>query len=208
MKRVLGPLLACTLFIASCGDDGLQNGADMSVGDLSASADLAGRDLTGVVTKTDLAGVDFAGVTCGSQVCSAAQACCFVPNISSGMVSEMCVSSGNCGDGGVPASCDGPEDCSGGTPACCADISLSNMTVTGQASCVAPCPGDATLGGGGGGMLTTKLCHNSADCVGYTGNAPILGNTTFDACCGAAALPIKFCAPALITALSSMITCN
>jgi hypothetical protein len=206
MKRVLRPLLACTLLLAACGDDGLQNGADLGV-DMSASADLSSRDLTGVVTKTDLAGVDFAGVTCGSQICSGAQACCFVPDITTGMVSQMCVPTGNCGDGGIPASCDGPEDCSGGTPACCADISLASMTVMGQASCVASCPGSASQGGSGG-MLTTKLCHNSADCAGYTGMAPILGNTNFDACCGAAALPIKFCAPALITALSSMITCN
>ncbi len=204
--RVLAPLMSCTLLLlAACGDDGLANGVDMSVGDLASAGDLAGRDLASTPGQSDLAGRDFAGVACGSTTCGAGQACCFVPDITGMTVTESCVTGTSCGDGGIPASCDGPEDCPGTT--CCADISLANMSVMGQASCVATCPGNATQAGGGG-MLTTKLCHNSADCVGYTGTAPILGMTGFDRCCGNAGLPVKFCAPGLITAVSSMITCD
>jgi len=79
--------------------------------------------------------------------------------------------------------------------------------VMGMASCTATCPGSASAGGGGG-MITSKLCHNSADCIGYNGMAPVLGNTAFDRCCGNAAVPIKFCAPGLITAVSNQITCD
>jgi len=56
--------------------------------------------------------------------------------------------------------------------------------------------------------VTSKLCHNSADCAGYTGTAPVLGNTNFDACCGTANINVRFCAPSLITAVNNMISCD
>lgn len=207
----LGLGLAAAIAISACGDDGLGSGgdagADLSVADLPLDVDLARRDMTGNGTGSDLAGVDFAGVNCGSAVCGSTQSCCIV--VAGQTATAMCVPIGTCQDGGIPATCDGPEDCSGGTANCCANLALGGMmSVTGEAMCTATCPGSATQGSGGGGTLSTKLCHNRADCTGYTGTAPVLGNTNFDACCGTTGLAVKFCAPGLITALNNQITCD
>jgi hypothetical protein len=205
--KVLGCFLAAGLALAACGNDGLGSGGDAGT-DLSAQADLAGADLSHKGTVgVDLAGRDFAGVSCGTMSCGGGEICCVNPG--GGMLSASCVAPSACGDGGLPAACDGPEDCTGGT-SCCANIVLGSggaMSVQGMASCTATCPGSAA-GGAGGGMITSKLCHNAADCVGYTGTAPVIGNTNFDSCCGNAAFPIRFCAPALITAVTTQVTCD
>ena len=202
--------LVAAVAVSACGDDGLGTGgdagADLSVAVLPLEVDLARRDMTGNGTGSDLAGVDFAGVNCGTSVCGSTQSCCIV--VAGQTATAMCVPIGTCQDGGIPATCDGPEDCSGGTANCCANLALGGMmSVTGEAMCTATCPGSATQSAGGG-SLSTKLCHNRADCTGYTGTAPVLGNTNFDACCGTAALQVKFCAPGLITSLNNQITCD
>jgi hypothetical protein len=209
MKRI--SLLALVIVgvgvYVACGDDGLGNGADLG-NDLSASTDLSHPtgDMAHPGGGVDLAGRDFAGVNCGTEICTASQECCVF--VSGGSFTASCVAAGTgCGDGGIAATCDGPEDCSGGTPNCCANISLDNMSVMGQATCTATCPGNAQQGTNGG-MVTSKLCHNSADCVGYTGMAPVLGNTNFDSCCGTANISVRFCAPSLITAVNNMIMCD
>lgn len=211
MKRVPSRLALAILFFAgfvrlvACSDDGLgingDGGLDQSVSDLS------GGDQAVKPGAVDLAARDFAGTSCGSMTCGSTETCCVVPDVANQSVMQMCQASASCDDGGIPISCDGPEDCSGGTPSCCVDVSLGGMNVMGGAMCTASCPASAT-GGGGGGMLTTKLCHGAADCTNYVGNAPVIGQAPFDRCCGNPTLPVKFCAPGLITLVSNMVTCD
>lgn len=81
----------------------------------------------------------------------------------------------------------------------------------GAATCAASCPGMATIGGGmgmgGGGKLSTKLCHSATDCAGYTGTAPVLGMTSFGSCCGLPGVSFQVCAPALLGSIGGA-TCN
>jgi hypothetical protein len=212
MKRAwsrlfLGILIAGTVRLVACSDDGL--GIDTDGGlDQSVQGDLAGVDQAVKPGQIDLAGRDFAGTNCGSMVCGSSQTCCVVPDIDNQSVMQMCQASPSCGDGGIPVSCDGPEDCGGGAPNCCVDISLGGMmNVMGGAMCTASCPASAS-GGGGGGMLSTKLCHGAADCQNYVGTAPVIGMAPFDRCCGNPILPMKFCAPGLITLVSDQVTCD
>jgi hypothetical protein len=83
------------------------------------------------------------GVVCGAMVCSSSQVCCVSYN------GATC-SSGGCSGGSLPVRCDGPEDCGGGTPVCCGDISSGT-------SCVASGSCASSYTGG-------VVCHTSADC--------------------------------------------
>ncbi len=204
-------LAGCALALVlapACGDDGLGSNTDAGE-DLSATTDgpigdLAGKDFASK-PGFDLAGADFGGILCGTQTCGAGNICCLVPDFQGQSVTAMCSAASSCGDGGIPAACDGPEDCSSGTPDCCIALALGGggMSASGGASCTASCPGSASQTG-----LNTKLCHGPSDCANYNGTAPIVGNAPFDKCCGTAGLSFRFCAPGLITLVSSMITCD
>jgi hypothetical protein len=215
---VLGlPVLLC-LAAPGCGDSGspLRDlGGDSSVDDDAASAQdssTASQDSSttsqDLSTASDLSSTDFDGVHCGTMTCGSGSTCCLVPNTNTKMVDAMCVSGSACSPSSISASCDGPEDCSPGTPNCCAYLMIGNQNqLSGNASCTQSCPGSATVTSGGGGTLTSRLCHSPGDCVGYSGSTP-LGNQNFDACCSYPGVTYQFCAPKLITVLFSNVTCN
>ena len=98
-----------------------------------------------------------AGVDCMGMVCEGATPqCCIMTMGGSAMAScipadEMCM--------GIPADCDGPEDCSG-TDICCAMLSLAGSST----SCI-----DASMCTG---FTSFELCHAASDCT-----------TSGDMCC-------------------------
>lgn len=201
--RLAVPALALALIAAGCGGD--DNAVDSGTQDLAGARDMSASSDQGVTY--DLAGVDFSGVGCGNQTCASGQQCCLTPNLDTKMVEGMCVAPGTaCGDGGVPTTCDGPEDCTPAASNCCVSLALGNNAVSGSASCTASCP--ATASADNGGSLTTRLCHGPADCAGYNGTAPIVGNAAFDKCCTYTGLTFEFCAPALLPTLSNKVTCK
>jgi hypothetical protein len=187
--------------LAACGDDSgaVDAGADLNVGDLATPADLKGADLR-AANLSDLAGDDFAGVACGTSTCSGGDQCCFQSGTATG-----CAAS--CSDGGIPAGCDGPEDCSGGTPICCGSLDAPlTGSPSGQTACAASCTGVAIAMIGVGGSITSKICHNAADCVGYSGTAALM-TRPFDICCHPNGATVGFCAPNTAAAFPGL-TCN
>jgi hypothetical protein len=198
-------LALVTVLVAACTGNGLKpgtdGGADLSVDDLA----MPPQDLT-FISGVDLAGLDFKGVSCGNQTCGTGQSCCVVPDGQS--LSQMCVTGDQCsGDGGpgLDATCDGPEDCSGGTPSCCAEVGIGGGAPSGGAMCTATCTASATQSGGG--MLTTKLCHSSADCTNFSGATPF-GTLDFDSCCSYTGISYNFCAPGLLAGVAMGISCQ
>jgi hypothetical protein len=191
------PLL---LLLASCNDNTAP--ADMSMPD-SSMADL--------LPPPDLAMPDFSGVTCGNMSCTVGHDCCIILG-GGGAIQPMCVPTGTCADGGVVAMCDGPEDCSTGTPNCCVTVDIGGGGPDGglgnfqggDAMCTQKCPGSFILGGTGG-TVHTRLCHQTGDCTGYTGQTPF-GNLKFDSCCSRDQGP-SFCAPGL-GATMGLYTCQ
>ncbi len=190
--------------------------ADLAGADLSATLDmsslpsdlalgtqdLASRfDFASSNPGPDLAGVNFTGISCGAVTCAPGGACCVTPSLGGPTLS--CVVGTSCPGLGIPLTCDGSEDCPAGMKSCC--ITIANSKTSGS-SCTASCP--ASISNMGGGSVTTKLCHNSADCVGYVGTAPVVGATAFDRCCTTAGSGVHYCAPAFLTLTSNQITCD
>jgi hypothetical protein len=173
--------------------------------DIERFPDLTQRppDLTSVpdlAQVRDLTSVDFGGVACGASTCGASLECCFTP-----ATGAMCVNPGSCPDGGIAATCDGPEDCTSGQPDCCATLSGTLMSIGGTAQCTATCDGSLMLTAGNGVNLRTKLCHSDDDCAGYSGD--FSGNTLpWDTCCHNTNSGIHFCASSLFAGTGG-VTC-
>ncbi len=197
---------AFALLAPACNSDNLLGGmSDMTVPpDLLISADMTMR-------VPD-------GVQCNGAACLSPKVCCITPNAAGTGATEACVAAGSCGDGGVSEACDGPEDCGSATPDCCATASFTVGTMdmggftpkAAMAACLsdAACPASATIVGSDG-SINTKLCHTAADCLNYSGTAPIIGTADFSACCSAPMAPdLHFCAPTLLTTIIKGATCN
>jgi len=199
------PLALLALAAAGCADRALPiNGAGFGDGggggqpDLSVRIDMPAPPIDMARQPADLStSVDLKGITCGAQTCNSAnQECCVSPTTGA----AGCANKGQCNrDLGAVLTCDGPEDCTGGMPSCCATIGGAGG---GSAMCSSSCPGSATPGSGGSFNATTKLCHGKGDCAGYNGTVNFGGTQTlpFNQCCE---LPqangFRFCAPGLIT---------
>jgi hypothetical protein len=110
-------------------------------------------------------------VPCGNTTCEAAtQQCCVNPQAGT----ATCIGA-NDQCQGLAMSCDGPEDCSGGTPVCCATVGGQNRDVscTAAADCSGRelcrvdgdcrggdlCCGEFTLGG-----IAAKFCRAASNC--------------------------------------------
>jgi hypothetical protein len=170
----------------------------------------SGPDFSGVVSDfaqtdatTDLA---IASVYC-QQTCQAPAACCLTQNAGGGW-EAMCANS--CPDGGVFTQCTGPSDCNPQLPNCCITVNLAGdmdasiMSSGGGAMCTADCPGGL---GGGNTLFHTKLCRQTADCMGYTGDFGF-GSEPFDGCCQSPRAPaVHFCAPTRLAGNDGL-TCN
>lgn len=124
------------------------------------------EDMAGASSDLSSGGGDLGGVWCGSMSCGAGSVCCVV----AAMGGLACMAS--CPDGGVPITCDGPEDC-GGNPCCATITNLTQASVTcsAKASDCAPSLAIQTRSG------TARFCHTSADCTSG------LGSSTLPDCC-------------------------
>lgn len=87
------------------------------------------------------------GVKCGAATCDVGDICCVT------WQGEECTAADGC-DQGAAIACDGPEDCSGGTPICCGRV--GGMSGNGT-ECVAD--GECE------GMGTGIVCHVDGDCA-------------------------------------------
>jgi len=208
------------VFAAGCQERALSPGeagnssADLRAVDMRVGpgvADLGGPVVDLATPTGDLSGLG--GVACGMETCGPGALCC-LSQVGQGFTA-MCTTQSVCPGGAIPATCDGPEDCTFETPTCCVALSLGGGGMgggqpMGGATCTASCPAAVTFGGpgGGGGKIATQLCHSAADCVGYAGEAPILGMTSFEACCGLPGVSFQFCAPGLLASLGGGVTCN
>lgn len=194
MRSFRPAFIVCSLFaVAACGDSGGSAApADMAAPPVDESAP---PDLRPSTPPPDLAGSAGSVACANDTTCSGGQACC--TSQTDGGVAASCGAAAECAAAGsIPSSCDGTEDCSGGTPACCLDLALGSP-LTGSASCQATCPGSATQKTQTmPAMLETRVCHWDGDCAGYMGS--LLGiDLAFDHCCHHKAVPyIHFCAPA------------
>ena len=110
------------------------------------------------------------GVQCGNSQCALPNVCCAV--LSDGGGSLSCQAS--CPDGGGQIQCDGPQQCTGGTPICCADLKIGPgqppqcpfQSVTSQ--CTAACTTQIVFSCPGTDKV--RLCHASADCASDVAN--------------------------------------
>jgi len=219
MKYINFFVLGFALAVGSlaCNDDGLgvnNNGKDLSAG----GGDIKPSDLKmndpgdGPTTPQDLK-----GVSCGDETCNSSQQCCVQPTGGQNF-SATCVGLGGCADGGLVASCDGPEDCSVSGQGCCVDVTVSfgmmsmNPSGSGGASCNATCEANAVVDTGAGSAdIQSALCHKDADCVGLVGDvdAPFIGgmNQAFNKCCKAmqGGQSLSFCAPEGVATFGSVV---
>jgi hypothetical protein len=161
-------LIPASLMTGGCGDTGLNNnnndasGArDLAVADLSHPApppDFAQPPVIDLSVPLDLSYIpptDANGIAnCGDMSCGVGQVCCV--SFAGGTFSASCASA--CGEGGVTATCDGPEDC-GGNP-CCAMTSGTTLNGVMCTSMPSDCP--PSLGFGAG---QTRACHVDGDCT-------------------------------------------
>lgn len=218
MKYAQILLLGCGLLFA-CNDDGLKVGVDgggqNNDGGNNAQPDLKGNggnnDQGMSIPDMTMGGPqDLSGISCGTQTCSGAQQCC-VQSTGGQNFSAMCVGMGQCGDGGLVALCDGPEDCPVSGQRCCIDVTVSiggmsmNPMGSGGSMCGAMCEANAVVDTQSQkGDIKSAFCHTNADCAGLIGDFDAGGfgqeDTPFDTCCtamqGGAAL--SFCAPSLV----------
>jgi hypothetical protein len=153
----------------------------------------------------DLYDMEIANVFC-TQTCQSPQACCLTQD-PFGNWQAMCATS--CPDGGVFTQCTGPSDCTQQTPDCCFTVALSGdmdgsiMSSGGGAMCTSDCPGGLN---NGNSSFQTKLCHQTSDCTGYTGDFG-MGSEPFDGCCTSPRAPgVHFCSPSRLSGLGGL-TC-
>jgi hypothetical protein len=138
------------------------------------------------------------GVHCGSMTCSPGLLCC-VSGPSDASTSYSCL--GSCPDGGIAASCDGPEDCGSGGGICCAAVAFGAGTppycpmLGASASCKASCPANVPLQCPANAQV--RLCHASSDCAGDPSG--------FTICCEFAqgGSTVTFCANTMLAAFAS-----
>jgi hypothetical protein len=188
---LLSAVFGLAALTASCSEDSLGI-ADMLHPDLSMP------DLAEVADMT-LPG-DFAGVTCGTMTCGAGSICCITPTGGTS-VKQMCTAPSACLDGGIQASCDGPEDCPSTGGSCCVTVNLlgglgggvgdAGAGVAGGAAlCTTDCPGGLDADN----AFHSRLCRQASDCANYMG-VLLLGLEPFDKCCTGARLTQHACVP-------------
>lgn len=218
-------LALCSGLLFACNDDGLKVGGDggntNQDGGNNAQPDLKGntnndQGMT-IVDMTASGPQDLKGVSCGQETCNGAQQCC-VQSTGGQSFSATCVNMGQCGDGGLVAACDGPEDCPMSGQQCCVDVSVSfggmsmNPSGAGGSMCGAACEANAVVDTGAGQAdIKSALCHSNADCTGLVGDvdAPFVGgmNQQFSRCCTAmqGGTTLSFCAPDGVATFGSVV---
>ena len=204
---VLGVACKSSSGLGGNGDAGTTHDLATSGSDAAPAVDSSVTGSDGAVATTDFASsADFAGVSCGTATCGAGSVCCITNNGTS--VSQACMAGTTCGDAGITAACDGPEDCSTSAPSCCADLTFdqTSMSGGGNAMCTASCPASATATDTKG-EIKTKLCHNAGDCTNYSGSTPF-GTFPYDHCCSYTGATSKFCAPAATAQSVSGVDCG
>jgi len=171
--------------VAGCGSDDTTtpptppadtatSDSDSTTGDSGTdSAKPDGGDDSSVDTTTsdDTTPSGDSGIACGTTTCTGGDICCATPK--EGGVDFACAKA--CSDGGVPLSCDGPEDCSGSTAICCGTLTVGPGTVpscpikSAAASCKSTCT--TSIAPSCDTTNTVRLCHKKSDCAADTANA-------------------------------------
>ena len=189
-------------FVAGCNNSGVKGGGvDMS---MPVIVDMA--------VGPDLAAPDYTGIPCGTATCQAGGACCVDP--SSTPPKAACVASPAACTTGASLTCDGPEDCSSGSPFCCGTISFSlgdpdagtGGGLSGaNAACAGTCSASFDQQTNSG---TSRLCHVAADCKGLSIN--FMGiPLPLSECCSIAGVPVTFCFSSLAAQAGIQgLTCN
>jgi hypothetical protein len=144
-----------------------------------------------------------ADFTCGANPpCPLTQTCCAA--IVNGQAAASCVSS--CGNPNDVIGCSGPQDCSGGTPVCCAKVSFVGGIYPGcdagsfGAVCKAGCANQFAQDCQSADQVI--LCQTgTTDCPSDAGN---------NMCCTAAqgGASLRFCMSGLVAFSLSARTCN
>jgi hypothetical protein len=141
--------------------------------------------------------------TCGANpACQQTQTCCAA--IVNGQAAASCVST--CSNPDDVIGCAGPQDCSGGTPVCCAKVSFVGGTYPGcdagsfGAACKATCANTYAQDCQSADQVI--LCQTSADCPQIDG-----GNNT---CCTAAqgGASLRFCMSGVVALFLGATNCN
>jgi hypothetical protein len=173
------------VFVLGCNNSGIKSSNDMSMSivDMAVGPDMAMR-------LPD-------GVACGASKCDVGKTCC----VDTMAATTTCVASPAACNASA-FTCDGPEDCTGGTSQCCTtvDFTLPNPDAGVQgginganAMCVASCQAAIS-----GSSLTTRLCHQDVDCKGLAINFGI--SIPLEQCCSSTLLPgAHFCASSTLS---------
>src|SRR5439155_15912195 len=98
----------------------------------------SGQSLPDLAQPTDLAGA----FVCGDRVCMGGTVCC-VSAGAGGAAMGTCQAT--CGDGGVPVSCRGPDNCSGNP--CCVTIANNAPQMVACTDSPSACPTMYTFNG-------------------------------------------------------------
>jgi hypothetical protein len=127
--------------LLGCGGRGSDSGGPDDAGVTDGHDDDSLTPADGSPTQED-SGATPGVVPCGQTTCDiTTQQCCITVGQSGG---ATCIdATAQCQ--GVPVSCDGPEDCSGGAPICCGSVGNGGVV------CAATCQG-------------LRLCRLDADC--------------------------------------------
>jgi hypothetical protein len=154
-------------YVADASTDSPDGGSGVEGG---SSADASPKGV-GAVTRDSGGGADAtaegggASVECGTTHCTGSDVCCAIP-ANGGGIDGQCMAS--CPGGVPPVSCDGPEDCAGGTVCCGTVTTNAGMfpdcpVATAYASCVQTCAYQVPLACRS--TTTARKCRVSADCA-------------------------------------------
>jgi hypothetical protein len=190
----------------------------------SQGADLAGSDLFyGLPQGADMANAVFNGIMCGTGICPVGGngGCChnIGANLHACLPDLMTCTLPGSSPSISRARCDGPEDCpgvdvSGRRDRCSADVKTladNDAYVDSNAVCDFNGKGSVTSTTSNGPTMITVhsvVCHSNADCAGFVGAIPALGDVAFDHCCNVPKNPFTFCAPAGFASSKPGATCQ
>lgn len=162
--------VSCSSFDAACVTNTTNSvNACLSRGQCRTTADCGFRSATtrcGTGGLCDGQGVcQGPSVVCGTQTCSAANACCFRQDINTGVRTQACGANGSCNLPGtgpiVRVACDQHADCSGNDVCCLVTTNVNSGQATCRQTCTAQAVG-AEMGVPPEMLVVGQLCASPA----------------------------------------------